>query len=511
MNSDDYARTIIEVGRRRGVSDRGICIALATALVETGSPQRGPNNMKMYANPKVPESLKLPHDAVGNDGYSVGLFQQQIRKGSNGQWWWADCATCMNPALSAGLFYDRLQKLPIDYTQRTPGSLAQQVQQSAYPDRYDVRFLDAQDILARLSGAPMPDYGITDTIFGYNAGSAGTGNSNGPRRATNYGAVHTQEGGNGDAIGLAKFCNGAQVAYNIEVDDERTVLNVPVIEGPWAAAEANDIAFHLCFAGSYAAWSRGRWLSADASDGLNEDAMLWRGAKAMAAASAQFGFPAVYAGSNGAQGWPPLAKGIVGHRDFGARGGGHHDPGNGFPMDVFVSRVQSFLRPTPVVNLIDEAAKANTWIGERKTKGENTCPDGKGKWAEFANAHIYWAPPANHAYAIPHGGLFEAWSLYGFEKGVLGYPVLPFAKVAGGASQSFQGGVLLRQDNRPRGYYVHGEIGKKYAAMRWEQGALGWPTSDEQRVPDTDNIVQHFEHGSLRWSPTGVIVDLEKK
>ncbi|MGK2319092.1 LGFP repeat-containing protein [Gordonia rhizosphera NBRC 16068] len=44
--------------------------------------------------------------------------------------------------------------------------------------------------------------------------------------------------------------------------------------------------------------------------------------------------------------------------------------------------------------------------------------------------------------------------------------------------------------------------------MGWETGSLGLPTSDERPVEGTDNIMQTFEHGMLRWSPTGVIVDL---
>jgi hypothetical protein len=82
-----------------------------------------------------------------------------------------------------------------------------------------------------------------------------------------------------------------------------------------------------------------------ASDGLNEDAMLTRGARAAAAACKQFGIPAVYAGDGGRTGWPILPKGIVGHRDFGRRGGGHTDPGDGFPMTEFLRRVNNFLNP----------------------------------------------------------------------------------------------------------------------------------------------------------------------
>ncbi|GAB90122.1 hypothetical protein [Gordonia rhizosphera] len=276
----------------------------------------------------------------------------------------------------------------------------------------------------------MVDYGITNTIFGYRPDTIGTGNSDGVRRRTDYGVVHTQEGGTGDAIALARYCNSANVSYNIEVDDAHTVLNVPVTEAPWAAAAANGIAFHLCFAGSFAAWSLAWWLSRDASDGLDEDAMLWRGARAMAAASRQFGFPLEYAGDNGRSGWPVLPKGVCGHKDFGVRGGDHHDPGDidgvGFPMTEFLRRCRTFVHPVP--NLIDaEARVAAGWIGTRITRGENQIiRDGRlvGAWVAFTNGHIYWRNGANAAYAIPHGGLFEAYTARGWESGECGFPIL---------------------------------------------------------------------------------------
>lgn len=133
---DRYALAIIEEGRRRGITPRGIRIALATALVES--------NLVMYANSAVPESLNLPHEAVGSDYDSVGLFQQRCPM-------WGPAATLMDPAKSAGLFYDRLADL--DYNgSKSPGWYAQAVQRSAFPDRYDQRYGDATAIYDRLAG-----------------------------------------------------------------------------------------------------------------------------------------------------------------------------------------------------------------------------------------------------------------------------------------------------------------------------------------------------------------------
>lgn len=133
---DQYALAIIDEGRRRGITERGIEIALATALVES--------NMRMYANSSVPESLNLPHDAVGSDHDSLGLFQQRCPM-------WGPANVLMDPTQSAGLFYDHLAQLDYNDTTETPGYWAQAVQRSAFPDRYDQRFADAVALYERLA------------------------------------------------------------------------------------------------------------------------------------------------------------------------------------------------------------------------------------------------------------------------------------------------------------------------------------------------------------------------
>lgn len=204
------------------------------------------------------------------------------------------------------------------------------------------------------------DYGVTKVMHGYNptTGANCTGNSNGPRPRTDYVVVHTQEA-TSTAVNLANYCNNSwssknPVSYNFAVDDRETVEIVPVDQGPWAAAAANNIAVHICFAGSFASWSGSKWLETDASDGVNEREMLRRGARAAAAACRQYGIPPerIVPGN----GWPASTKGIAGHVDFGVRGGGHTDPGVGFPWDEFLRMVRDFINgaetggaPGPVV------------------------------------------------------------------------------------------------------------------------------------------------------------------
>lgn len=375
----------------------------------------------------------------------------------------------------------------------------------------------------------MADYGITKTMHGYNANSVGIGNSNGPRARTPYFVLHTQQA-KSTAENLARFCNNSAggsnpVAYNLAVDGKDTVVIVPLDEGPWAAADANNIGIHACFAGSFAEWTRGQWLDSrdDSGDGLSEDAAITRMAKALAAAHLEYGIPLEYAGDGGRSGWPVKASGVVGHMDFGQRGGGHTDPGREFidgVMSTLLKRAKTFVTPEPVLNLIDVAAEvAKAWIGKRATAdgeaGEQILRSKAGKeigrYVAYANAHVYWRTGERAAFVVPHAdpkipgsGLFEAWGALGWESGPLGFPTRDFTKLEDGAVQAFQGGVLYVKDHGPGGFYVTGVIGARYLKEGAEAGDLGYPTTNEYDN-GTGGRRQDFENGSLDWDPSGAV------
>lgn len=115
-----HAVTIIQAGVDAAVPPRGWTIALATAMQESG--------LRMYANESVPESLELPHEAVGSDHDSVGLFQQRYPM-------WGTLEELMDPRTSAVKFYDSLLEVEGWQNMRLTEA-AQAVQGSAYPDAY---------------------------------------------------------------------------------------------------------------------------------------------------------------------------------------------------------------------------------------------------------------------------------------------------------------------------------------------------------------------------------------
>ena len=102
------ASAIIQDGRRRHIPLQGIVVALATASQEshfTNYANDGRGNDLAFYQQDVAQSLQLPHEAVGSDHGSVGVFQQQ--------WpWWGTLSDLMDPTKSAGKFYESLLEVP---------------------------------------------------------------------------------------------------------------------------------------------------------------------------------------------------------------------------------------------------------------------------------------------------------------------------------------------------------------------------------------------------------------
>ena len=484
MTNDAYAREVIRAGRDMGITPRGIVIGFATVFVES--------NWLNYANGKVPESLSLPHDAVGSDGYSVGLFQQQVRKGANGQWWWADCRTCMDPYQSARLFFARLAAR--DYNRGDPGAHAQAVQGSAFPDRYGQRMADAQNYYNRLAGGTTvadnrPPFNEIDVM----GNSCQSRNGQKPRLFL----LHTQEGA-GTAQSLAAYLNNPNngASYHYTVSDDGVVCDVVDTDlASWSVGDANAYSINLCFAGSRASWTRQQWLD-QMGRAIDIAAYL------AVADCKKYGIPAKWLGSGGR--YTPANAGISDHQYVTSviGWGSHTDCGPGFPGDVFAAAVAKYSNGAPPVNAIDAAAQvARNWIGKPLDSAEKPTPDGRGRFRSYENAVIYWSPDTG-AHPVPKGGLFETYADLGYERGVCGYPVRDHAVVNGGGVQAVQGGVLYRKDGATAGHLVGGRILARFAELGYEQGVCGWPLSDE--LDYDGGKVQRFEHCELYWNASGV-------
>ena len=128
------------------------------------------SNWIMYANNAVPESLNFPHDAIGHDHDSIGLFQQRPS--------WGTVAQRMNPRESAGMFLQELRKL--DWRNMDRGAACQAVQRSAFPHRYAEHEAEAIEMVRAIrfgTGSGMGTGGQSsgNPIPGANLGGAAVG------------------------------------------------------------------------------------------------------------------------------------------------------------------------------------------------------------------------------------------------------------------------------------------------------------------------------------------------
>jgi hypothetical protein len=117
----EHAATIISVGKQMNLPKRAYVVAIATAMQES--------KLSNLANWNSAASMAIPHDGVGGDWDSVGLFQQRPSSG------WGNINELMTPAVSARRFYQALAQVP-GWSSLPITVAAQEVQGSAFPDAY---------------------------------------------------------------------------------------------------------------------------------------------------------------------------------------------------------------------------------------------------------------------------------------------------------------------------------------------------------------------------------------
>ncbi|MCA1217705.1 hypothetical protein [Streptomyces sp. 8L] len=116
------AATISAVGVTRGMPERAVTIALATAIQESGL-----------------------HNLHDGDRDSLGLFQQRPSAG------WGTQQQVLDPVYASTQFYKRLAKIP-GYERLPLTVAAQQVQRSGFPEAYAKHEPDATLLAAAFTG-----------------------------------------------------------------------------------------------------------------------------------------------------------------------------------------------------------------------------------------------------------------------------------------------------------------------------------------------------------------------
>ncbi|KAM3441631.1 hypothetical protein MY4824_001409 [Beauveria thailandica] len=117
------AKAAIDQVRAEGLNRQACLAVISTALQES--------ELQIYANPIVPASMNYPHDKVGGDQDSIGMFQQRAK-------FYSDIATDMSAAGSTRLFLSDMKGIAGWQTMEV-SALCQAVQKAEAGNLYGQR------------------------------------------------------------------------------------------------------------------------------------------------------------------------------------------------------------------------------------------------------------------------------------------------------------------------------------------------------------------------------------
>jgi hypothetical protein len=156
----------------------------------------------------------------------------------------------------------------------------------------------------------------------------------------------------------------------------------------------------------------------------------------------------------------------------------------------------------------DSAVEQHYWnlggplsvLGSPTTTLQRT-PDGIGQYEHYQNGSIYWSPSTG-AWEV-HGSIRAHWAALGWETGAVGYPISDENGTPDGIGRynHFQrGSIYWTPSTGAR--EVRGAIRSHWADLGWEKSAVGYPISDENGTPDGIGRYNQFQHGLIYWTLT---------
>ena len=107
---------------------------------------------------------------------------------------------------------------------------------------------------------------------------------------------------------------------------------------------------------------------------------------------------------------------------------------------------------------------------------------------------------ATAATCTPYGAIAAHWQGLGGAASFLGPCITDEVAVARGRAQHFRGGSVYWSPGTGA-HEVHGDIRAAYDRAGASASPLGLPVTDERRTPGVTGAYNHFEGGSVYWSP----------
>lgn len=133
--------------------------------------------------------------------------------------------------------------------------------------------------------------------------------------------------------------------------------------------------------------------------------------------------------------------------------------------------------------------------------GENGGLRNGGVWQGFESGKIHWSSSTGAHWTKNNSSIQSLWSRNGWENGTLGYPTTDENAVAGGVQQSFEGG-RVSWSSRTGAQWTknNSSIQNRWLNMGAETSALGFPVTAEVGGLMNGGVYQRFEGGQIHWS-----------
>jgi uncharacterized protein with LGFP repeats/GH25 family lysozyme M1 (1,4-beta-N-acetylmuramidase) len=158
--------------------------------------------------------------------------------------------------------------------------------------------------------------------------------------------------------------------------------------------------------------------------------------------------------------------------------------------------------PPAALKAIAGVAGSSTGLGSA-TSGVICGLRGGGCFQGFRNGAVMWSP-ATGAQPSLVGPIRDAWQRSGFENGVLGYPTsgVVCGLKDGGCFQNYQGGAVIWSPGSGAALSTtSGAIRDYWAQQRFENGPLGYPTSNPFCGLKDGGCFQNYQGGTVTWAP----------
>ena len=193
---------------------------------------------------------------------------------------------------------------------------------------------------------------------------------------------------------------------------------------------------------------------------------------------------------------------VFGHRDTSAT----ECPGAGLYGQLSQVRSKAKAGRTgtgfPVPGEIGKFYEKNTSKTGKPIIAQRCGMTDDGCFQRFEKGSVHWSKASGAHFTKANSGVQNAWKRYSYERGRLGYPTgeeFALKDAAGAVAQHFQGGTVV-WSSATAGRPLVGAVGRKWKALGWERSQLRLPRTDEKCTLTRGGCYQQFQGGSIHWT-----------